>query len=472
MQVHKITRFQLYCHVLILAQKPRALKIRAPTTTKPKRYFRVISCYNKAMQYLLVLGRQPEISLAELRALGVKIERTWTNASPANLARLHRPRHIYHLAFTDDAKVLRLKNRLGGTIKIARALAESPFDYLNNLDHHKLVFGLSDFNAINPREVGREALHLKERLVDNHSVRVIPNQTPVLTSATILKNGLLHPEKGRAELLKLNGRYFVTVHEQNITAYARRDQNRPARDARVGMLPPKLAQILINLCGDLPQGARILDPFCGTGVILQEAELMGYAAYGSDLSARMVDFSRQNLTWLEENWFLAPDLPKPVIEEGDATTHRWQSPIDGIATEIYLGPPLSRVPSEGQFRTLRSDARELVQQLLTNLAPQLATGTPVVLAAPAWLRPSGIYQGIIDRPSRRPARQKPTNTDKNTPKSPQQRQIPVQNANLPNFSVDFLAHLGYNQASNSVEPLIYHRDGQVVAREIIVLRKQ
>ena len=357
------------------------------------------------MQYLLVLGRQPEISLAELRALGVKIERTWTNASPANLARLHRPRHIYHLAFTDDAKVLRLKNRLGGTIKIARALAESPFDYLNNLDHHKLVFGLSDFNAINPREVGREALHLKERLVDNHSVRVIPNQTPVLTSATILKNGLLHPEKGRTELLKLNGRYFVTVHEQNITAYARR-------------------------------------------------------------------FSRQNLTWLEENWFLAPDLPKPVIEEGDATTHRWQSPIDGIATEIYLGPPLSRVPSEGQFRTLRSDARELVQQLLANLAPQLATGTPVVLATPAWLRPSGIYQGIIDRPSRRPTRQKPTNTDKNAPKSPQQRQIPVQNANLPNFSVDFLAHLGYNQASNSVEPLIYHRDGQVVAREIIVLRKQ
>ena len=26
-----------------------------------------------------------------------------------------------------------------------------------------------------------------------------------------------------------------------------RDQNRPKRDARVGMLPPKLAQIMINL---------------------------------------------------------------------------------------------------------------------------------------------------------------------------------------------------------------------------------
>ena len=364
------------------------------------------------MQYLLVLGRQPEISLAELQALGVKVDRTWTNASPANLARLHRPRHVYHLAFTSDAKVLQLKNRLGGTIKIARQLADSPLDYLSSLNHHKIVFGLSDFNAVNPRQVGREALALKEKLLETHSVRVIPNQTPVLTSATILKNGLLHPEKGRAELLKVNSRYFVTVHEQNITAYARRDQNRPARDARVGMLPPKLAQILINLCGELPQGARILDPFCGTGVILQEAELMGYAAYGSDLSARMVDFSRQNLAWLQENWFLPPHLPAPVLEEGDATTHRWQSPLD--------------------------------------------------------LRPSGEYLGIVDRPTRL---RHPKKAEKSASR-PSQQQISVQNANFPNFSVDFLAHLGYNQASNGVEPLIYHRDGQVVAREIIVLRKK
>ena len=420
------------------------------------------------MQYLLVLGRQPEISLAELQALGVKVDRIWTNASPANLARLHRPRHVYHLAFTSDAKVLQLKNRLGGTIKIARQLADSPLDYLSSLNHHKIVFGLSDFNAVNPRQVGREALALKEKLLETHSVRVVPNQTPVLTSATILKNGLLHPEKGRAELLKVNGRYFVTVHEQNITAYARRDQNRPARDARVGMLPPKLAQILINLCGHLPQGARILDPFCGTGVILQEAELMGYAAYGSDLSARMVDFSRQNLAWLQENWFLPPHLPAPVLEEGDATTHRWQSPLDAVATEIYLGPPLSRVPAEGQFRTLRSDARELVQRLLANLAPQLEPGTPVVLATPAWLRPSGEYLGIIDRPTRL---RHPKKAEKSASR-PSQQQISVQNANFPNFSVDFLAHLGYNQASNGVEPLIYHRDGQVVAREIIVLRKK
>lgn len=403
------------------------------------------------MQYLLVLGRQPEISLAELRALGVSVGRIWTNASPENLAKLHRPRRVYHLAFTSDAKVLQLKNRLGGTIKIARALEESPLEYLNALDHPKITFGLSDFNAVNPRLVSRAALQLKEKLSENHGVRVVANQTPVLSSATILKNGLLHPEKGRAEILRLNGRYFVTLHEQNITAYSRRDQNRPARDARVGMLPPKLAQILINLCGDLPQGARILDPFCGTGVILQEAEIMGYAAYGTDLSARMIEYSRQNLAWLSENWFLSPDVPAARLEEGDATSHRWQPPVNAVATEIYLGPPLSRIPQEGQFRALRSEARDLVQRFLANLSRQIASGTPVVLAAPAWLRPNGTYQGLFDH------------------KSPRSRQNSVTTAN---FSVDFLAHLGYNQASYSVEPLVYHRDGQVVAREIIVLRKK
>ena len=48
------------------------------------------------------------------------------------------------------------------------------------------------------------------------------------------------------------------------------------------MLPPKLAQIIVSLSGTQP-GQTVLDPFCGTGVVLQEALIMGAIVYGFDL---------------------------------------------------------------------------------------------------------------------------------------------------------------------------------------------
>jgi 2-polyprenyl-3-methyl-5-hydroxy-6-metoxy-1,4-benzoquinol methylase len=102
---------------------------------------------------------------------------------------------------------------------------------------------------------------------------------------------------------------------QDIEAYGARDQARPARDARVGMLPPKLAQTIINLAAGRPETRMdkhwdsadglgrfmVLDPFCGTGVILQEALLMGYSVYGSDIEPRMAEYTKKNLQWLVSN---------------------------------------------------------------------------------------------------------------------------------------------------------------------------
>jgi tRNA G10 N-methylase Trm11 len=117
-----------------------------------------------------------------------------------------------------------------------------------------------------------------------------------------------------------NNKAIVAISEgaQNITAYAKRDQNRPKRDAFVGMLPPKLAQTMINLAvgPNQPQiwlqnrdfakidgkTPKLLDPFCGTGTVLQEAILKGFTAYGSDLNPKMVDYTKENIKWLEKSF--------------------------------------------------------------------------------------------------------------------------------------------------------------------------
>ncbi len=233
------------------------------------------------MKYLAVLGRQPEISIAELSALFSDVKKI--NNSLAT--------------FTADSVDI---DRLGGSIKIAIKLDASPLDYLKKIEEGKITIGVSDYSkGSSARTAKTEALKLKQILVRHgRSVRVVESRDKALPTATSLHNGLSGKNAKKCELIKVDKDWYRVVGVQDIDAYTKRDQARPARDAKVGMLPPKLAQILINLCGPLPAGSRVLDPFCGTGVVLQEALLMGYTAYGTDLSDRMIEYSQRNLEWL------------------------------------------------------------------------------------------------------------------------------------------------------------------------------
>jgi tRNA G10 N-methylase Trm11 len=368
---------------------------------------------NGKNKHLCVLGRQPRIALAELEALFGSENVSFL---PPNLATVS----------ADHINV----SRLGGTIKVGKILETPPLDYLKTLEKGKITLGVSDFRPkATAKSATAEALKLKTALKKlGFSVRTIPNTTPILSSATSHHNklGVSH---NKIELAFFKGG-AASLASQNITAYASRDQNRPARDARVGMLPPKLAQILINLCGPLPPSSTVLDPFCGTGVILQEALLMGYQAYGTDLEPRMIDYSRKNLEWLSKSsgW---------KLEQGDAMTHQWEQPISAVASETYLGQPFSAPPSEVKLREVELNCRSIIKRFLKNLAPQIKTNTPVTIAVPAWRRPDNSFYHLK--------------------------------------ILDELEPLGYNlQRFKNLDQsdLLYFRESQVVAREILVLRRK
>ena len=399
------------------------------------------------MKYLAVLGRQPEISLAELESLFGSVQKICSNLAE----------------FESETEVD--ISRLGGTLKLAQPLDTSPLEYLQHLPDGKITLGLSDYNEKSSRKVAAEALRLK-KILSRHgrSMRIVPNREAVLSTATVFHNQLGR-KKNCIELIKYGKNWYVGCGVQDIDAYTKRDQVRPARDAKVGMLPPKLAQILINLCGPLPVNSRILDPFCGTGVVLQEATLMGYVPYGTDLDERMIKYSKKNLEWLDGDQLVerSPELrrgsarntrdDRPLgrgtkyglsrrgpetnwsLTANDATTATWQAPINAVASEIYLGPPLDHIPTEVELQPIKQEISSLLLKFLKNLTPQIASGTPVTLAIPAWLRPDGDYETL----------------------------------NL----LDEIAKLGYNVKKYvSDSDLLYHRAGQVVARQIITLRKK
>jgi len=368
------------------------------------------------MKYIAVLGRIPKLSVAELESLFDSVEPTkdWKLAT-------------FKAQNTPDI------SRLGGTQKLAVEIPggyNRVIEYLAGLPEGKITLGVSDFrkNTRAFRAQG-EALKLKKILQrSGRSVRVLENKSSVLSTATSHHHQLAE-KPNHVEIIFTDFGHYRLTGVQNITKYAKRDQARPARDAKVGMLPPKLAQILINLCGDLPKNATILDPFCGTGVVLQEAFLMGYVPYGTDLEPRMVEYSKKNLDWLQcKNYNIA---------QGDATTHQWRPPIDAVASEAFLGSPMSQPPAEIKLKQEKMRCREIILGFLKNLAPQIESGTPLTLAISAWLRENGTYSRL----------------------------------NL----LDEVEELGYNVKkfiNLGPSDLLYYREGQIVARDIIVLRKK
>src|SRR3990167_9870045 len=199
---------------------------------------------------LCILGRQPNLGLAELESLyGANHLRTVRDAAILDI----------------PAEEINFK-RLGGTIKTAKILAILPYSnwqqlikyLLDNIPGHlsylpvgKFTLGLSVYGLpVKPQQVNHSMLEIKKLIKKSgRPVRVVPNKSAVLSSAQVLHNKLTH--KGAWELIFIvDGKQTIlaqTLFVQDIEAYAARDQARPARDARVGMLPPKLAQIIINL---------------------------------------------------------------------------------------------------------------------------------------------------------------------------------------------------------------------------------
>jgi tRNA G10 N-methylase Trm11 len=92
-----------------------------------------------------------------------------------------------------------------------------------------------------------------------------------------------------------------TLACQDIDAYAKRDTAK-SRDMIIGMMPPKLVQMMINIAvsgeniSNKTNPVSIYDPFCGLGTTLIEAANMGISrVYGSDLSSDMTRSTESSL---------------------------------------------------------------------------------------------------------------------------------------------------------------------------------
>lgn len=300
------------------------------------------------MKYLFELGHQPHISIAE-------IFNTLTLQHTNTSALKYKGVDFLILETKKNIDTKKLINKLGGTIKIAYSpleggkggvtLQQQITNYLNQTQSEgKIQF------SINDKKLG---IQIKKELKNlGRSVRYIePKNT-----ATILHNNLV--EK-KSDLTTINNEIFVTEAIQPFEEFSQRDYNRPGTDDKSGMLPPKLARIMINL-SQTNTNKILLDPFCGSGTTLMEALSLGFKnIIGSDISEKAVEDSEKNIQWLVKSYNLSPKTYNLInADVTELSNHIQPNSVDTIVTEPYMGNPLHGNESE---KYLKKQAKELAE---------------------------------------------------------------------------------------------------------------
>jgi len=406
------------------------------------------------MKYCFILGSNSTLSIAEL--YGFLSANKYISGRAGNLSILGE-----NVLLLDTDKIINAAqtiNKLGGIIKIGEIISSSAAakekaiikEILPALNpgEGKFKFGLSNYSRykLNMKVLGME---IKKYLRENNvSCRWVVSREPVLSSVVVEQNKLFKDRGIEILIFKDKEKLLIgkTLAVQPFKELSFRDYGRPARDDFSGMLPPKLAQIMINLAiapGIFGDGGIILDPFCGSGTILTEAMLMGIKnVIGSDISEKAVEDTKKNIEWMIKNYELRI-MNYELFNRSVLELSKFIKPhsIGAIVTEPYLGPQRGKV----DIKKSSGELEDLYSKSLLEFKKVLKPGGRVVIVWPVFI-------------------------------ATQNSQLKTQNFITPNLNgFKIINPIPENLRDNKNihltdrNTIIYGREGQKIWREIVVL---
>jgi tRNA (guanine10-N2)-dimethyltransferase len=138
-----------------------------------------------------------------------------------------------------------------------------------------------------------------------------------------------------------------------------------------GVMMPRVARALVNISRIRP-AERLVDPFCGTGGILVEGQLLGLDVVGSDYDPLMVAGSRRNVPGA--GFFVADSTLLPLKD----------SCVDAVVTDLPYG----------QSVTIRAETLgHLYAEALAEIRRVLRPGRRAVVVTHRDIRP--LASGIL-----------------------------------------------------------------------------
>lgn len=366
------------------------------------------------------LGNTPALSRLEVETLvGVRLDPITES--------------IMSLEVEIDATTLGYK--LGGTRKISHELTVIATDTLEQELIKLITADQGGKNVAVTSYLPKESytlslINLKKAVSLTRPIRLVSMDTDeheliMLSHQHVSEFNLIPVGEGLTSISK-------TVWIYDAEDWIARDRRKPYRDIKRGMLPPKVARIMVNLATRGNSGLTLADPFCGTGTVLTEAVLVGQNVIGSDTNPEAIPGTKSNLEWLAS----VPNSPLKSrsyhLYELDATHFSEKvERVDCIATEPYMGPLLDdRNPSSlDRIKNIARGLDKLYRGAFKSFHASLPTGGRVVMSIPSF----HVYGRVIDT-----------------------------------ISIDTLASLGYNY----VDSVAYGKPGATVVRNITILEKK
>ncbi|MFZ5364762.1 MAG: TRM11 family SAM-dependent methyltransferase [Patescibacteria group bacterium] len=331
-------------------------------------------------KYFFIFGRTPNLSKVELESVfrGESIE-------------------FKKVIFSHNVFVIESKNkiptdlfgRLGGSVKFGQIIFESEqlkpeaLIELLNINKQKITFGLSNYSNQN-FNVRRLGLELKKLIKQKVSCRFVSPKSNELSAVAVTKNKLITVGTELC-FFHLHGMFMTgkTLAVQNFERWNKLDYGRPEFDPKIGMLPPKIAQIMINL---IPQKTNNLwDPFCGFGTIPQQGAVSGFEKIiGSDKNLETVVKAQKNIDWLKKTFKINSQIQLLTHDILKISRTDLSFLPDAVVTEPFLGKPLSGREKRIDLDKIKKDLEELYFQTFEKFQRLLAPSHSIVFIFPKF----------------------------------------------------------------------------------------
>lgn len=308
------------------------------------------------MKYLFILGRNIELSLAEIRSYfertGNKILNLETNL---NCALVELKQEVESRAIDNFGGVISFGEVLAeGSIAEIKAKLENIMLYMG--EKNKINYLVWDYSSEDIEE------YLKYRFKTERLKATLKHlaanmelqsgkKVDVSTSKNIDEEFILFEGQGK--------NYFGKITQKsNYEEIEKRDMEKPIIRASLS-ISPRLAKIMINL-SEIKRREKILDAFCGVGVILQEALLQGIQAVGIDKDGLAINGARENMAWFKFD-------PKDYTLINNDSSNATIGDVDAMASEPDLGMVLKKVPTTNKAKETLRQFENLMINVINNL---------------------------------------------------------------------------------------------------------
>lgn len=341
-------------------------------------------------QYFIEAGSFPELSYTELLCVleSFNIDRNIVTRYGENIFLIKSEK-------LTEITIRNIFQRLGGAIRLGSIIENIDSFHTNSSEGTKLIFGISILGEYKKEDsyffkklANQIKRQLREYGISSRFVLPIRREY-ALNTAQVIKNDILN--KGfELDIIRNKGQeiYGQTILMQDLKGFVDRDMDKPRIDIEMGMLPPKLARIMVNLTA--LQSGTIWDPFCGSGTIPMESAVLGFNFLASDIDPQAVLNTDSNVKWLYKEEYITDTLyetfhfditkPNPEIVKKLKNTD-----IAAIVCEPFMGPPQTRILSELRAKELLDDVRKLYRKLFELIDQKLEKrGIKVVLIIPSY----------------------------------------------------------------------------------------